>query len=92
YSLPPHSLLVLPTLVLQEVLLSVVSLTRVLRSLFALLALVVVFHVRVLLQSLARIRWHCVLPLRHSMSLCHLLLRPLFLPLLTRRLTPFVLP
>ncbi|CAI7784865.1 unnamed protein product, partial [Closterium sp. NIES-54] len=33
-----------------------------------------------------------VLPVRHSVSLCRLLPSPLFLPLLTRRLTPFVLP
>ncbi|CAI7845126.1 unnamed protein product, partial [Closterium sp. NIES-54] len=44
YSWPPHCLLLLPKLVLLEVLLSVVSLSRVLRHMFVLLALVVVFH------------------------------------------------
>ncbi|CAI7766306.1 unnamed protein product, partial [Closterium sp. NIES-53] len=37
-------------------------------------------------------RWHCVLPLLLCVSRCRLLLRPLFLPFLTRSLTPFVLP
>ncbi|CAI5967281.1 unnamed protein product [Closterium sp. NIES-64] len=47
---PPPCLLLLPTLVLLEVLLSVVSLRLVLLRLFVLLALVVVLRVRVLLR------------------------------------------
>ncbi|CAI7893487.1 unnamed protein product, partial [Closterium sp. NIES-53] len=80
YSPPPHCLLLLLTLVRQEVLRSVVSMSLVLRRLFVLLALVIVVRVSVLLLSLARTRWLCVLPLLRSVSLCRLLLRPLFLP------------
>ncbi|CAI7892877.1 unnamed protein product, partial [Closterium sp. NIES-53] len=43
----------------------------------------------VLLRSGARIIWHYVLPLHHSVSLCRLLHSPFFLFLLTRSLTPF---
>ncbi|CAI7846492.1 unnamed protein product, partial [Closterium sp. NIES-53] len=85
-------LLLLPTLVLLEVLLSVVRLRLALRRLLALLTLVVALVVRVLLRSLAHTRWHYVLPLLLCVSRCRLLLRPLFLPFLTRSRTPFVLP
>ncbi|CAI5967144.1 unnamed protein product [Closterium sp. NIES-64] len=58
YSLPPLCLLLLPTLVRLEVLLSVVSLRLVLRRLFVLSALVVAGRVSVLLLSLARTGCH----------------------------------
>ncbi|CAI5958466.1 unnamed protein product [Closterium sp. NIES-64] len=60
--------------------------------LLPLLALVVESRVSVLLLSQAHTIWHYVLPLLHSVSLCRLLRRPLFLRLLTRSPTPFVLP
>ncbi|CAI7729048.1 unnamed protein product [Closterium sp. NIES-53] len=55
-----------------------------------LLALVV-FRVRVLLLSLALTLRLCVFPLLRSVSLCRLLLCPLFLPVRTQSLTPYVL-
>ncbi|CAI6004102.1 unnamed protein product [Closterium sp. NIES-64] len=84
YRRPPHCRLLLPTVVLLEVLLSVVSLRLVLRRLFVLLALVVAVRVTVLLLSLARTGCLCVRPLLLCVPLCLLLLSPLFLPLPTR--------
>ncbi|CAI6008360.1 unnamed protein product [Closterium sp. NIES-65] len=92
YSLPPLCLLRLPTLVLLEVLLSVVSLRLVPRRLFVLRALVVAVRVSVLLLSLARTGCPCVRPLLLCVPLCLPLLRPLFLLLPTLRRTLFVLP
>ncbi|CAI7925877.1 unnamed protein product, partial [Closterium sp. NIES-53] len=105
YSRPLHYLVLLLTMDRLEFLRSVVSLSRVLcrlslvlrhlslvpRCVSALFALVVVFRIRVLLLSLALTLCHCVLPLLHSVSLCRLLLRPLFLTVRNGSLTPFVL-
>ncbi|CAI5973097.1 unnamed protein product, partial [Closterium sp. NIES-64] len=82
----------LPTLVLLEVLLSVVSLRLVPRRLFVLLALVVAVRVSVLLLFLARTGCLCVRPLLLCVPLCLLLLSPLFLRLPTLSRTLFVLP
>ncbi|CAI5949914.1 unnamed protein product [Closterium sp. NIES-64] len=81
---PPHSLLLLPTLVLLEVLLSVVSLRLVQRRLSVLHALVVAVRVSVLLLSLARTGCLYVRQLLLCVPLCLLLLSPLFLLLPTR--------
>ncbi|CAI7855136.1 unnamed protein product, partial [Closterium sp. NIES-53] len=74
-----HCMLLLLTQSRTVALPSVESLRLILPPLFALVALVVGFLVRVLLLSSAHTLWHFVLPLFHCMFLCRLLLSPLFL-------------